>query len=199
MINGKIIIGLLGGIGSGKSTVANILHDNGCEVINADRIAHRLLEQEYIERRIVNAFGPEVISSGIIDRRRLADFVFESQQNLDIINSIIHPEVLKKIDKLIGAYSRSNSIRAIVLDVPLLAEAGWIDKCDKLIFVECNPEIRFQRAQKRGLSVDQIKKREKFQFSLDIKSKLAHYIVHNNSDLGIITDQVIQVLSAIVE
>ena len=199
MENHKAIIGILGGIGSGKSTVANILANNGCAVINADKIAHELLEQNDIKQKIVAAFGSTILTDDHIDRKKLADLVFESGRNTDIINSIIHPEVLKKIDKLIDFFSRDNNIRAIVLDVPLLAEVGWNNKCDKLIFVDSDPETRFKRAALNGLSQDEIKKREKFQISLDIKSNLAHYIVHNNSDLGITADQVIQVLSAIVE
>jgi dephospho-CoA kinase len=85
-----------------------------------------------------------------------------------------------------------------VLDMPLLLEVGWEKKCDYLIFVECNSENRAKRAKKKGLSKENLKKREKFQISLDKKAKLAHYIVHNNSGTKEITNQVTKVLSVVV-
>ena len=192
-----MIIGILGGIGSGKSTVAKVFAENGCAVINADKIAHDVLEEDGVKKHISEAFGEGVFEGDFVDRKKLGEAVFESKVNADVINGIIHPKVLAEIDKLIDVYGRDKGVRAIVLDVPLLAEVGWEKKCDKLIFVECSPEIKVQRAEKNGLSEENLKKREKFQFSLDKKAQLAHYIVHNNSDLGKVTDQVIQFLSTI--
>ena len=198
MINGKITIGILGGIGSGKSTVAGVFSANGCAVINADKIAHDVLEEDGTKKQICEAFGEGVFEGESVDRKKLGEVAFESEGNWARINGIIHPKVLAEIDKLIDVYSRDKSVRAIVLDVPLLVEVGLEKKCDKLIFVECSPEIKVARAEKNGLSEENLKKRENFQFSLDKKAQLAHYVVHNNSDLGKVTDQVIQFLSTII-
>jgi dephospho-CoA kinase len=197
-VSRKKIIGILGGIGSGKSTVAGIFGDNGCAVIDADAIAHGMLDEPETKELILAAFGDEVFAGGNVDRQRLADAVFANNGTAERINAIIHPKVLSEIDKLIEIYNRDSNIRAIVLDVPLLLEVGWEKKCDYLIFVECNPENRAKRAQKHGLSGENLKKREKFQISLDKKAKIAHYIMHNNSGTKEITNQVTKVLSVIV-
>lgn len=198
MVMAKKIIGVVGGIGSGKSTVASIFGDSGCAVIDADAIAHQMLDEPDVKEHIRAAFGPEVFVDGNVDRERLAEAVFASEGDIDRINAIIHPKVLLEIDKLIEDYNRDSNVRAIVLDVPLLLEIGWERKCDSLIFVECNSENRAKRAIKHGLSEENLKKREKFQFSLDKKAKVAHYIMHNNSGTKEITNQVTRVLSIIV-
>jgi dephospho-CoA kinase len=194
----KKIIGIIGGIASGKSRVSEAFADNGCAVIDADRIAHKLLEDPEIKSQIRNIFGKEVISDENIDRPSLAKAAFESEKSLEKINSIVHPKVLSEIDKLIDQYNRDSNIRAIVLDVPLLLEVRWENKCDCLIFVECEKEIRVKRAQNKGISEEMLKKREKFQFSLDKKISLAHYIIHNNSVWEKTNSQIIDILSNIL-
>jgi len=198
-VNRKKIIGIVGGIGSGKSTVAGVFGDNGCAVIDADAIAHKMLGEADVKEQIRAAFGAGVFTEGNADRKKLGEAVFANNDAAERINAIIHPKVLSEIDKLIEIYNRDSNIRAIVLDVPLLLEVEWEKKCDILIFVECNSENRAKRAQKSGLSEENLKKREKFQISLDKKAKLAHYIVHNNSGTKEITNQVTRVLSVIVK
>jgi dephospho-CoA kinase len=80
--------------------------------------------------------------------------------------------------------------RGVVLDAPLLLEAGWEGRYDWLVFVECNPEVRTVRAARKGLGPEEVKKREIFQISLDKKRAMAHYIVQNNSDVFAVTEQV---------
>ena len=198
MVELKKIIGVVGGIGSGKSTVAGVFGENGCAVVDADAIAHEVLDERDVKEQIRETFGAGVFAEGEVDRERLADAVFASGDAAERINAIVHPKVLSEIDKLIEIYNRDSNVRAIVLDVPLLVEVGWEKKCDSLIFVECTSENRVKRAIKHGLSEENLKKREKFQISLDKKAKLAHYIVHNNSVTKEITNQVTRVLSVIV-
>jgi dephospho-CoA kinase len=198
MVSCKKIIGILGGIGSGKSTVAGVFGVSGCAVVDADAIAHEILDEPETKEQILAEFGEEVFAGGSVDRQGLGDAVFASGDAAERINAIVHPKVLSEIDKLIEIYNRDSNVRAIVLDVPLLLEIGWERKCDSLIFVECNSENRAKRAEKKGLSEENLKKREKFQISLDKKAKLAHYIVHNNSGTKEITNQVTRVLFVIV-
>jgi dephospho-CoA kinase len=197
-IGPKKIIGIIGGIASGKSRVSEAFADNGCAVIDADRIAHKLLEDPEIKSQISSIFNLKPACGDNIDRAKLADVVFESDENLAKINNIVHPKVLEEIDKLIDQYNRDSNIRAIVLDVPLLLEVRWENKCDCLIFVECEKEIRVKRAQNKGISEEMLKKREKFQFSLDKKINLAHYIIHNNSVWEKTNSQIIDILSNIL-
>lgn len=171
----------MGGIASGKSTVAKVLADRGCAVIDADEIAKQFLQDEDIKTQIRDKFGDEVFdNNGEIDKKRLAEAVFTGPDTIKTINSIIHPKVLKKTEELIEKYQKQ-PVQAIVLDMPLLAEVGWEKKCDKLVFVQCNEKIRLKRAQKMGiLGENELKKRENFQISLDKKADIAHYIVENN-------------------
>jgi dephospho-CoA kinase len=179
----KTIIGIMGGIASGKSTVARQLAKRGCAVIDADEIAKQFLLNKDVKKKIKDRFGNGVLdNNGEIDRKKLARIVFSDAEAVKAANAVIHPRVLEKTEKLIKKYQQQPDIKAIVLDMPLLAEVGWHKKCDKLIFVRCDAKIRLERAQKRGiLGENELKKRENFQISLDKKVRLAHYIVENNN------------------
>lgn len=196
----KPVIGILGGICSGKSTVAREFARLGCGVIDADEIAHELLETNQVKGQLREVFGKVVFDSkGGIDRVLLGETVFENKENVDRINRIIHPLVLARTEELISELNGRGGIKAIVLDMPLLVEAGWAKKCDKLVFVGCKEEICAQRSHKKGLlAKKQLKKRKKFQISLDKKVKIADYIVDNNSDLSALAEQVSRVFSIII-
>ena len=201
MANGKIIIGILGRICSGKSTVAREFGRLGCGVVDADAIAHGLLERSDIKEQIKEAFGDDVFdTAGRVDRNKLAEKVFEDEKTVERINRIIHPPVLAKCAELIAEFNSRSDIKAIVLDIPLLAETGWVDKCDKLIFVDCADEIRARRTAKKGLfTKNQLKKRENFQIFLDKKKKIADYIVSNNSGLSATAEQVVRIFTIIID
>ena len=198
MENKKLIIGILGGIGSGKSSVAAEFAKLGCAVIDADRIAHQLIDTERIVRQIREVFGAEVFDAdGNIDRAALGERTFENSENVAKINDILHPEVLIKCGQLIAEYNNAD-IKAIILDLPLLIEVGWDKKCDILIFVDCPESIRAARTEKKArLSKKLLKKRENFQISLDNKLKIAHYTINNHSDLSALADQVVRIFSII--
>ena len=195
----KLIVGILGGIGSGKSTAAAEFAKLGCAVIDADKIAHELLLDADVKRQLIDAFGEEISEkNGLINHAELADIVFRSNENVARINDIIHPLVFDRTNKLIEQYKRQEKAQLIILDAPLLVEAGWVKMCDKLVFIDCDPKIRAQRAEKKGLSgKNQLKKREKFQISLDTKAKLAHYTICNNSGLSALADQVACIFSTL--
>jgi len=195
----KLIVGILGGIGSGKSTVAAEFAKLGCAVINADKIAHELLLDEDVKRQLIDAFGEGISGkNGLINHAKLADKIFKSDKNVARINDIIHPLVFDRTNKLIEQYKGQEKTQLIVLDAPLLVEAGWAQMCDKLVFIDCDPKIRAQRAEKKGLGGEnQLKKREKFQISLDTKAKLAHYTICNNSGLSDLADQVACIFSTL--
>jgi len=200
MADKKIIIGILGGMCSGKSSAAEAFARLGCGVIDADKIAHEMLENERIKSQIREFFGKGVFTEdGRIDRASLGEAAFDTAENVERINAIIHPPVLAKIEDLVDKMKQKENVRAIVLDMPLLAEAGWADKCDKLVFVDCKDEIRGQRAGQNGVfSKNQLKKREKFQISLDKKTKIADYTIYNNSGLSAMAEQVERIFSIII-
>lgn len=198
-VSEKPIIGIMGGICAGKSTVAEQLAGMGCVVIDADQIAHQLLQNDEVKRELFAAFGREIADkSGQIDRQKLARITFADVRKLSSLNNIIHPRVLRQAEELIEEFKRQNEPAAVVLDMPLLAELGWHKRCDKLIFVDCEEQIRLKRAKKKQIfNKKQLKIRENLQISLDKKAKIADYIIRNNSDVSTLTKQVACVFSRI--
>jgi dephospho-CoA kinase len=199
-ISDKPIIGILGGIASGKSTVASLFGKSGCKVIDADKIAHKILEQKNIKKKIVDLFGKSVLdSTGIIDHRKLAQLVFTDAEKLLSLNEIIHPLVIEQTEELIKKYNRQDQVKAIVLDMPLLVEIGWAKRCDRLIFIDSSEKTRLDRANKLGYNKNQLKIRENFQISLDNKVALADNVVENNSDFSALVRQIADILSDIMD
>lgn len=201
MAKPKVVIGILGGICSGKSTVAGQFGKLGCGVVDADAIAHELLESSDIKKKIKEAFGDEVFDgAGRVDREELAQKVFEDREEVTKINEILHPVVLARCVELIAEFNSRSDIKGIVLDIPLLAEAGWLQQCDKLIFVDCEDRKRAYRAVQKGHFLkNQLKKRENFQIFLDKKKEIADYIVDNNSGLSATAEQVGRIFTIIID
>jgi dephospho-CoA kinase len=199
IIGDKPIIGILGGIGSGKSTVAAEFAKLGCKVIDADKIAHDLLDNKTVKEKIVGLFGEAVLDySGRIEHKKLAGVVFTCGEKLTALNRVIHPLVLERAEKLIEQYNQQNQVKAIVLDMPLLVEVGWNRRCDRLIFVDCEQKIRAERTKKKDFGKNQIIIREKFQISLDNKMSITDNIVENNSDFSALVRQVADIFSDIM-
>jgi dephospho-CoA kinase len=197
----KPIIGILGGVASGKSTVAAEFAKLGCAVIDADKIAHEMLDKKTVQDKITTLFEKNILdSSGKIDRKKLADIVFTKAEKISLLNNIVHPLVLARIEQLIEQYNRQTQVKAIVLDMPLLLEVGWDKKCDKLIFVDCGQQLRVDRAKKIGImNENELKIRENFQISLDNKVGLADNTIDNNSGFSALAKQVVDIFSYIVD
>ncbi len=197
----KPIIGILGGIASGKSSIAAEFGKLGCKVIDADKIAHKLLDEPNVKKEVISFFGERILAKGgKIDRKKLADVVFSDAHKLSALNTIIHPLVLEQAEELIERYNRENKVNGIVLDMPLLVEVGWDKRCDRLIFVDCRQQLRVDRAGKMHLfDKKQFKMRENFQISLDNKAKLSDNTIDNNSDFSDLAKQVTEIFSYIVD
>jgi len=195
----KPIIGILGGIASGKTAVAREFGKLGCAVIDADRIAHELLDEPSVKQSIIKEFGDGILDpAGRISRKKLADIAFADKDKISVLNNILHPPVLRQIEVLIERFNGQTNIKAIVLDMPLLMEIGWHKRCDRLIFVDCDPDLRAKRAKKMCLcSENQLKIRENFQISLDSKASIADNVVYNNSSFSDLVRQVADIFSYI--
>lgn len=194
------IIGIVGGIGSGKSTVADAFAAQGCTVIDADRMAHSLLEREDVRAQLIDIIGAGILGpNGLIDRSILGQIVFKQPEAMKFLTDLLHPKILEQTECLIDKYRRSSQdLAAIVLDMPLLFETGWDKRCDYIIFVDCDESVRRARVEKCGkFDADQIKNRENLQISLDKKRENAHYGVNNNSDESDIAGQVALILASI--
>ncbi|MDI9431813.1 MAG: dephospho-CoA kinase [Planctomycetota bacterium] len=188
----KPVIGIIGGIASGKSAVAAAFGRLGAAVVDADALAREALDMPAIRDAIVARFGPGILGdAGQIDRRALAEIVFAGAADLAALNRIVHPFVLRRAEALIAQYRQDPAVKAVVLDMPLLIEVGWADRCDRIVFVRCDRAVRMERAR-RGRSMDErtVEIRENFQISLDTKAALADNTIDNNSDFSALVRQV---------
>jgi len=172
----------------------------GCAVVDADKIAHRLLDEAGIREQVVGLFGQQILDpAGKIDREKLAEIAFADPEKLSLLNKAIHPLVLEETEQLIRRHNSQSRVKAIVLDMPLLLEVGWEKRCDRLIFVQCDPQIRGQRAKKMGFfDENQLKVRENFQISLDKKACVADNIIENNSGFSALVRQVANIFSSVL-
>jgi len=173
---------MVGGIGAGKSAIAEVLGGLGALVISADKIAHEVLESPEVKGRIAREFGGDVIGpAGSVNRAILAERAFTGQDKVLILNSIIHPAVIDQTRRIIETARGNGSCPAVVLDAPLIIEAGLKDLCDAIIFVEATDDLRAKRLQSaRGWDRDELARREKFQESLIYKRQQADYTVDNS-------------------
>jgi dephospho-CoA kinase len=196
---GKKVIGLVGGIGSGKSTVARMLADLGCVVADSDASARQALRDPAIKAKIVQKWGEVILDSGgEIDRSKLASIVFSDPQALKELEGLTHPWVEARRKEVFDAAGPQTP--ALVIDAPLLLEAGLETQCDAVIFVDADEEIRHQRVQAgRGWDAAELAKREERQISLDQKRRRADYVIQNNAGLGELKEQVRRILSMIVQ
>ncbi|RLS77507.1 MAG: dephospho-CoA kinase [Planctomycetota bacterium] len=161
-----IVVGLVGRIGAGKSTVARLLAAHGATVVDADRIAHETLEEADVVQALVARFGPDVLDdAGRVRRAVLAGRVFgptEAQAaDLRALEGIVHPRVRRRIEALVAAARAADSPRVVVLDVPLLVQAGWDTICERLLHVECVEQVRQARIDARGWPAAQRDARER--------------------------------------
>ncbi|MBO8131400.1 MAG: dephospho-CoA kinase [Candidatus Marinimicrobia bacterium] len=175
-----IKIGVTGGIGAGKTTVCEIFQEKGAYVFDSDRIAKEIIiRSDKVRKSIEKSFNIKIIKNGALDTKTLADVAFSNKKNQEILNSIIHPEVIKEIDKHIT--KMINKTKLFVADIPLLFEAGLEKKFDYIILVVARFDLRVKRALKRGyLSKDDIIKRAQLQMPDEEKKKLADFVIENN-------------------
>ncbi|HHU92435.1 MAG TPA: dephospho-CoA kinase [Halanaerobiaceae bacterium] len=179
-----MIIGLTGGIASGKSTVSAYLAELGAIIIDADKIAHEIMEKgKPAYRKIIEAFGREILAAnGEIDRSRLGKIVFNDREKKRLLEEITHPQIIKEMREKIEENRGQNKI--IVLDVPLLFEAGLEKMVDESWLVYVDRETQLERLMARdGLSYQEANKRIKSQLSLEKKRELADFIIDNRGNL----------------
>ena len=176
-----MIIGITGSIACGKSTVSNYLKSKGYVVIDADKIGHEALDNEYVREKLVVAFGKEIQENNKIDRQKLGNLVFGNNSNLNILNSIIHPEIRKMI---LEEINKNKDKEIIFIDIALLFEAKFDDLVDKIIVVYVDENIQLTRLMKRNsITQEEALNRIKSQMSSIEKVKLADYTINNNLDV----------------
>ena len=172
-----IVIGLTGGFGTGKSYVAGVFKSLGAKVIDADLLAHDSIKKGGASyRRVVALFGPSVLAAGReIDRRKLGRLVFGDKRSLKRLNEIIHPEVINEIKKKIHKAAKGD---VVVIDAPLLIEAGLAGMADELVVVTCPKDEQIRRCIKKfGFDKKEVLQRIKNQIPLTKKIKMADHVV----------------------
>jgi dephospho-CoA kinase len=196
----KIVIGLAGGIGAGKSTVARILADLGARVIESDCLNREELNTPEVIETLVAWFGESIRSpDGGIMPQAVADIIFRDPGQRARLEGLLHPRIERRRNQLIDRARRDPDTRAIVLDSPLLFEAGLDRICDVVIFVDAPADqCRRRVAETRGWTQDELTRREKSQRPLDIKKTQADHIVINDSGLGDLRIKVEKLLSELL-
>jgi len=189
-------IGLTGGIGSGKSTVAALLAAHGAVVVDADEIARDVVEPGTPGLvAVVAEFGPDVLSeSGTLDRARLAQIVFNDPAALQRLNEIVHPLVGAESQRLISAAPAG---AVLVYDVPLLVESGLQDVFDSVVVVEAPENVRLERLTARGVDPQDAVRRMANQASGEQRAAVADYVIDNSGALPDLAAQVERVWVAI--
>ena len=186
------IIGLTGGIGSGKSTVARYLREEGIPVIDADEAGHGLLADDaVIRQRVVDAFGVEVMDGGQLSRERLAARVFNDEDARIRLNTILHPAIIDVVTRRCVDYFRQGH-PVVVVEAALLGEGGkkepWLEG---LILVLAGAQHREHRlAEFRGMDASESRRRMASQAAPESKEPIADWLIDNNGDLDALRRQV---------
>jgi len=193
-----LIIGLTGGIVSGKTTVANMFQKLGAKIIDADKIGHQIiLPRKPAWEKIIQEFGHSILREDLtIDRKKLGLLVFSNQKLLEKLNKITHPEIKKAINQKISDFKliHHHYSRIMIIEVPLLFETGMEHLMDKIILVSLSEKEQIRRLSKRnGFDKDESLKRIKSQMSNKIKAGKADYIIDTNQSLEMTKKQVNEV------
>jgi dephospho-CoA kinase len=186
-------IGLVGGVASGKSQVAKLFADLGAGLLDADRAGHDVLAHDgEVQAAIVDRWGPTILSAdGSINRAAVAARVFatdpsiatsEPSTELKFLESVLHPRIRARLAEKTAEFAAEGR-PAVVLDAPLLLEAGWAPMCDLIVMVDSPRELRLARARERGWTDDEFFRRESAQWSVDDKRGQAHVVVTNDGTL----------------
>ena len=188
-----VVIGVTGGVGTGKSTVAHMFKQLGAVVLDADAMAHEAMEPKRLAwRRIVKTFGEDVLNDDqTINRRALAALVFQHAQRRAQLEAILHPPIWRLMKQHVQELKRSRRVRAVVLDVPLLVEAGAQGLVDALVVVTAPPQVQRERlTHKFGWSDEETDARIAAQWALSAKVAVADYVVDNGDGVDATRRQV---------
>ncbi|MEX2091109.1 MAG: dephospho-CoA kinase [Pirellulales bacterium] len=182
-------IGLVGGVASGKSLVAKMFADLGAGLLDADRAGHEVLANDpEVRQAVVDRWGPSVLAAdGSIDRSAVAACVFaagdQAAHERKFLESQLHPRIRKLLEEKTSQFAAAGR-PAVVLDAPLLLEAGWGPLCDLIVMVDADRDVRLARAEERGWTAAEFARREAAQWPVEKKRGAAHATLANNGDVA---------------
>lgn len=197
------MIGLAGGVGSGKSAAARAFEALGCVVIDSDAEVAEALARPDVRAEIARWWGPAALApDGSVNRKAVASIVFRDERERKRLEGLIHPLLRRRRGQLIEAASRREGgpARAVILDAPLLYEAGLDAECDAVVFIDSPREQRLARVRaSRGWDERELDRREKSQAPLEEKRRKADYVVQNDADEAGLTARIAAVFERIMD
>jgi dephospho-CoA kinase len=181
----KPVVGLVGGIGSGKSQVAAAFAARGALVISGDDLAHAALREPEVRDAVVARWGAGLLGEdGQIQRRRLGAIVFADPEERRALEGLVHPWIKRRIREEMDAAQADPAYRLVILDAAVMLEAGWNDICDRIVFVEAPRELRLRRvSEQRGWTAAELEARERAQLPLTSKAARADHKLENAGSL----------------
>ena len=195
------IIGLCGGSGSGKSLVCSIFNEFGICSIDADKVYHDLISSDSeCSRELISVFGDSISLSPGIDRRRLREIVFSSNDKLKLLNEITHKHILSQTRKLISDIEHTTNNRAVIFDAPLLFESGFDMECDVTVCVIADEETRIERIIERdSITKEAAKSRIKAQISNEELMQKCDFTIINDSTVNVLREKVLKIKQQILD
>ncbi len=197
-----LTIGLTGGIGSGKSTVARMLSEMGAPVLDADKVGHAIYAPgQPAHRELVEAFGREILApDGTIDRKKLGPIVFADPAALRRLNAIVHPKMFQRMGEMVREMREGGERRPIVIEAAILIEANWQPLFDEIWLVVASRERVIERIERdRGMKPEQTEARIKAQLSDEERRRHATLVVENNGTIEELRERVSKLWSAALE
>ncbi|AIQ23028.1 dephospho-CoA kinase [Paenibacillus sp. FSL H7-0737] len=188
-----MIIGLTGGIASGKSTVSALLVSKGARLVDADVIAREvMLPGHEVLAAAVKQFGSEILSSdGTLNRGKLGDIVFQNPAALQALNNLTHPAIRREIKERMNSMEEEDPKKLTIVDIPLLFESGLENMFHEILVVYVPREVQIARLMERnGLSIEQAEARLNAQMDIEAKRNKADYIIDNSGELAHTEQQV---------
>lgn len=196
----KPTIGLVGGIGSGKSLVAQMFADRGGHLIQADQFGHEALRQPAIIEQLVGRWGQTVLNErGEVERRKVGGIVFADAKERKALETLVFPWIERRIREEMACADADPRVRFSILDAAILLETGWGQWCDLIVFVDAPRETRLSRvAAARGWSEKEVDAREQAQLPLTEKAAKANVIIHNHGNAAETRSQVEQIITTLM-
>ncbi len=178
-----LIVGLTGGVASGKTTVSRVLKEEGAYIIDVDQIARELVRPHTPAwKKLVRAFGTNILrEDGFIHRKKLADKVFANLRQRKLLNQILHPRIRKEMERRVREIGQKDPEAIVVIDAPLLVELGEHRQMDKVIVVTSTQTQQIERLKKRdGISPEEALRIFSSQMPVEDKVKLADFVIRND-------------------
>lgn len=195
-----VLVGIVGGIGSGKSAVSDQFRQLGAEILDGDQLGHAVLREAEVIAQLTQRWGEKILlhEQGVprepaeINRSAVAKIVFGehavAETELRYLEGVVHPRIRDRIRGRLAALNEEHAAdevpHVVILDAPLMIEAGWDKLCDQLVFIDCPKEVRLERVQSRGWDANELAARESRQLSIDEKRNAADWIIDNSGPIS---------------